>query len=185
MSYKISATKLNRYHSCPQAYFFQYEQKLPGKGAFASPVLGNALHRALKDFYQNWHYGAPYPPLEWITQCWDTVQIELSDDQRQEGLRRLHLYYDRFIRTPQVMSRPLGIEAWIKAKVQFDNIEFELRGKYDRLDYFQDGLALIDYKSGQPPNYSDEPDLQLGFYDLILEQTYQDLRRLHFESRLS
>lgn len=172
MAYRLSATKLNRYRSCPQAFYFQYERKLPGSGAFASPVFGNALHQALAFCYQDWHYGVPYPPLNWISQCWERASHKLSAQQQIEGFRRLQLYYERFIELPQMMSRPLGVETWIKASVQFDSVFFDLRGKYDRLDYFDGGLSLVDYKSGQPPNYSDEPDLQLGFYDLILQQTY-------------
>ena len=173
MAYRLSATKLNSYRRCPQAYYFQYERKLSGQSAFGSPALGNALHKALAVFYQDWNYGIPIPKRSWLHVCWEACSRELDPRNQAEGLKRLNQYYDRFVLAIGDMAKPLGIEQWIKAQIAFNNVEFMLTGKYDRLDYFNGGLALIDYKSGEPPNYVEEPDLQLGFYDLILEQTYQ------------
>ena len=171
MAYRLSATKLKTYGTCPQSFYFRYERKVEAKG-FAPQKLGNALHAALASLYADWNYGTPIPPKSWVGECWEPHSINLDPKDQDEGARRLYLYYDRFIKAPQVMSRPLGIEQWIKGKIQYGQIEFDLRGKYDRLDFFEDGLMLTDYKSGQPPNYTDENDIQLGFYDLILEQTY-------------
>ena len=173
MAYRLSPTKLNSYRRCPQAYYFQYERKLSGQSAFGAPLLGNALHKALAVFYQDWNYGVPIPKRSWLHVCWEACSRDLNPRNQAEGLKRLDQYYDRFVLAIGDMAKPLGIEQWIKAQMAFNHVEFLLTGKYDRLDYFNGGLALIDYKSGEPPNYVEEPDLQLGFYDLILEQTYQ------------
>lgn len=61
------------------------------------------------------------------------------------------------------------------------NLEFAIAGRYDRLDYLDDGLELIDYKSTKEIKLpkEDEIDLQIGLYYLALEQRYrQSLRKL-------
>lgn len=49
------------------------------------------------------------------------------------------------------MPRPLGIESKIKATVQFENIEFTLKRRYDRLELTDGNLELIDYKTNKHP----------------------------------
>ena len=173
MVYKLSASKLKYYNTCPQAYYFKYERKLKDKGSFAQPDLGIALHDALASFYEDWHYCEPIPPQSRLHDAWGNVVQKLTPNHQAEGWRRLQLYYQRFILEPGVMVKPLGIEQWVKSTVFVDNIEFELRGRYDRLDMTEGRLTLIDYKSGSPPRSLDDLDLQLGFYDWILEGIYQ------------
>jgi putative RecB family exonuclease len=77
------------------------------------------------------------------------------------------------------MPRPLGIESKIKATVQFENIEFALNGRYDRLDNVNGDLELIDYKTTKTATTPDSVDVQLGLYYLALKQVYhQSLKRL-------
>ncbi len=71
------------------------------------------------------------------------------------------------------MSKPLGLEQSIKRTVAIADIEFLLRGRYDRLDMKEGKLTLIDYKGGAPGKEPVDLDLQLGFYDWILEGIYQ------------
>ena len=78
-----------------------------------------------------------------------------------------------------MLRQPLGVEGKIQATFQASNVEFALTGRYDRLDYLDDGLELIDYKTSKTVGPTDSVDLQLGLYYLILEQTYhQALKRL-------
>jgi len=56
-----------------------------------------------------------------------------------------------------------------------------LRFLGDRIDYLEDGLELIDYKSTKEVKLPDpaEIDLQIGLYYLALEQRYRScLQRL-------
>ena len=77
------------------------------------------------------------------------------------------------------MPRPLGIDSKIKATVQFENIEFALNGRYDRLDNVKGDLELIDYKTTKNASTPDSVDLQLGLYSIALEQVYkQSLKRV-------
>lgn len=57
MAYPISATKLQTYHRCPQAYYFRYELGLKTPSFFGNAALGTALHQALAQAYRDWSVG--------------------------------------------------------------------------------------------------------------------------------
>jgi putative RecB family exonuclease len=179
MSYPLSATKLVTYRQCPQSYYFKYERGLKSPSAFGSAELGKILHKTLADIYLNWSYQDPKPTWEWCYAFWTLNAKGLEESALIEGGKILYRYYDGFVRPHAVMKKPLGIEGRITAELQFDNIEFSLSGRYDRLDWLGDGLELIDYKTTKSETVPDSIDVQLGLYYLALERTYQkSLKRL-------
>ena len=179
MTYSLSTTKLVTYQKCPQAYSFRYERGISAPGAFGSPDLGNALHLALAFAYRDWHYSDHKPDWDWFEACWSRSISKLSEAQIQDGRTILQRYYHDFVEPLDVMPRPLGIESKIKATVQFENIEFALNGRYDRLDNVNGDLELIDYKTTKNATTPDSVDVQLGLYYLALQQVYQQsLKRL-------
>lgn len=181
MAYYLSAAKLQTYDRCPQAYYFRYERGLPNAPFYNSALLGTALHQALAQLYRDWHYQESVPDREWIEYCWSQQLKGLSPAQVAEGRMILHQYYDRFIVTQSSMRRPLAVEGKIQATLEVENLEFLLTGRYDRLDWLEDGLELIDYKSSREIEIrsSAEISLQIGLYYLALEQRYlQHLKRL-------
>jgi putative RecB family exonuclease len=173
MAYPLSATKLVTYQKCPKAFSFRYERGLSSPAAFGSPDLGNALHQALATSYRDWHYNDHKPGWDWFEFCWGTSVAKLSEAQIQDGRSILKGYYRDFIEPLSVMPQPLGIESRIKATVQFENIEFALGGRYDRLDNVDGTLELIDYKTTKNASMPDSVDVQLGLYSIALEQVYQ------------
>jgi putative RecB family exonuclease len=179
MTYSLSATKLVTYRQCPQAYSFRYERGLSSPAAFGSPDLGNALHQALAIAYRDWHYNDHKPGWDWFESCWGLCVGKLSERQIEDGRTILERYYRDFVAPLAVMQRTLGIESKISAKVQFENIEFALNGRYDRLDQVDGNLELIDYKTTKNAATPDSVDLQLGLYSIALEQVYRhSLKRL-------
>jgi putative RecB family exonuclease len=183
-TYPLSATKLVTYKQCPQAYNFRYEHRLQSPAAFGNAELGNALHQALAVAYRDWHYNynEHKPSWDWFDRCWNRSCDRLTTAQVIEGRKILRGYYEQFVLPLDVMPKPLGVESRICARIQFENIEFSLGGRYDRLDIMPDGdLELIDYKTNKIPTIPDEIDVQLGLYYLALEQVYQqNLKRLSF-----
>jgi putative RecB family exonuclease len=174
MAYQVSATKLQTYHRCPQAYYFRYELGLKTPSFFGNAKLGTALHQTLAKTYRDWHYKDPLPPLEWLSSCWQQYSNSLSPTQAEEGQEILENYYYQFIAGETAIARPLAVEGLIKGRLLVNDLEFKVSGRYDRLDFLGDGLELIDYKSTKevklPP--SDEIDLQIGLYYIALEQRY-------------
>lgn len=181
MSYPLSAAKLQTYYRCPRAYYFRYERRIDSAAFFGSAALGTSLHQALAQIYQDWHYQDPIPRWDWIEFCWNQQVGELSPNQIAEGRSILRRYYHDFILSQSSMRRPLAVEGRIQGSLRVENLEFVLSGRYDRIDYLDDGLELIDYKSAKEvePTEPDEVDLQIGLYYLALEQRYQrSLKRL-------
>jgi putative RecB family exonuclease len=175
VSYQLSATKLQTYNQCPQAFYFRYDRKLPSSGLFGSPALGTALHQALATLYGQWHYQPSQMPWDWVLVCWQPYATRLTPEQWQSGQEILQAYYADYI-APQVpLRRPLAVEGRIQGHLNCHNLQFVLTGRYDRLDWLEDGLELIDYKSGQEVKLlsAEEIDLQIGLYYLALEQRYQ------------
>lgn len=175
MSYVLSAVKLQTYHRCPRAYYYRYERRVEGSAFFGSTALGISLHQALAQIYQDWHYQDSIPRLEWIEYCWNQQIGDLTANQITEGRAILRRYYYSFIANQSAMRRPLAVEGRIQGTLEVENLEFVLSGRYDRLDYFEDGLELIDYKSAKEVE-AIEPeviDLQIGLYYLALEQRYR------------
>jgi putative RecB family exonuclease len=180
MSYSLSATKLVTYKQCPQAYSFRYERGISAPGAFGSPDLGNALHLALAMAYRDWHYNDHKPELKWFEDCWSLCLAKLSDKQILDGHSMIEDYFKDFVAPLGVMPRPLGVEGKIKATIQFENIEFALNCRYDRLDNLDCELELNDYKSTKFAYKPDSIDVQLGVYLIGLDQIYQQsLRRMN------
>jgi putative RecB family exonuclease len=181
MVYLISATKLSAYQRCPYAYFLKYEKRVSVPSGFGSALLGNALHEALAQCHGSWSQGDSVPDWEWVSQCWNRSSSNLTNKQVREGRSILESYYQKFIATESVFRQPLAVEGKIQATLQFENLEFSVTGRYDRIDYLDDGLELIDYKSSQTATVPEkaEIDVQLGLYALALEQTYgQSLKYL-------
>ncbi|NJO43975.1 MAG: PD-(D/E)XK nuclease family protein [Cyanobacteria bacterium CRU_2_1] len=181
MSYLLSAAKLQTYYRCPRAYYFRYERRIESAAFFGSAALGTSLHQALAQIYQDWHYQDPIPRLDWIEYCWSQQVGELTPTQVSEGRSILKRYYYSFIANQSAMRRPLAVEGRIQGSLQVENLEFTLSGRYDRLDYLDDGLELIDYKSAKEVEQAepDEIDLQIGLYYLALEQRYcRSLKRM-------
>lgn len=181
MTYHLSATRLKTYHQCPKAYYFQYECGLPSTAFFGAASLGQALHQTLAQIYRDWHYLTPLPEEQWIIDCWRQQAVGLDDRQQKTGQEILCRYYEDHILSQSSLRRPLGVEGRIQGSCQFSGIEFKLSGRYDRLDWCDDGLELIDYKSGKlsRPPAAATIDVQMGLYYLALEQHYQKaLKRL-------
>ena len=183
MTYPLSATRLQSYHRCPQAYYYQYERRVPTTAFFGSQALGRALHKALAQSYSDWHYAEPKPQWQWFQSCWAQNIATLSERQVEAGEAMVRQYYDTFVAPLATMHRPLGVEVQVKGQLQVENLEFRISGRYDRLDWLDDGLELIDYKSTKniAQRAPAEMDLQLGLYYLALEQQYSSsLKRLSF-----
>lgn len=175
MTYQISATKLQTYHRCPYAYYLRYERRLTSSDFFGSAALGNALHQALAQCHRDWHYRYPLPDIQWVYRCWKDHSTGLNATQVKEGMEILERYYWNFIASEVSIRQPLAVEGKIQGYLQVENLEFAIAGRYDRIDFVQDGLELIDYKSGREMKVPDASvmDIQIGLYYLALEQTYR------------
>jgi putative RecB family exonuclease len=184
MVYPISANKLRVYQRCAYSYYLRYEKRVNAPEYYGSAALGNALHHALAQCHRDWHYREAVPDRRWLYRCWNERSKDLSLNQVREGRAILDTYYDRYINSESLLRRPIAVEGKIQAVVEVKNLEFQIMGRYDRIDPVVDGLEWIDYKSAkmvQMPSMADL-DLQMGLYGLAVEQRYE--QRLRYVSLL-
>ncbi|MBE9031063.1 PD-(D/E)XK nuclease family protein [filamentous cyanobacterium LEGE 11480] len=174
MVYPISATKLRTYQRCAYSYYLRYEKRVKNNEYFAAAVLGTALHKTLAQCHRDWHYHDAVPDRRWFHRCWKEKSQGMTLQQIREGKAILDTYYDRYIGVEDVLRKPLAVEGKIQATLEVQNLEFQIGGRYDRIDFLPDGLELIDYKSAKIMQLPDpqDLDLQIGLYYLALEQTY-------------
>lgn len=184
MVYPISATKLRTYQRCAYSYYLRYEKQVTSSEYYASAALGTALHKALAKCHRDWHYHDAVPDRRWFHRCWKEYSQDLNLQQIREGKAILDDYYDRHVSSEDVLRRPLAVEGKIQTTLEVKNLEFQVIGHYDRIDFLPDGLELIDYKSTKVVSLPSETDLdlQIGLYYLALEKTYQ--QRLQYLSLL-
>lgn len=172
MAYTLSASRLQTYQRCPQAYYFQYERRMSNPIGHRAAGLGRAIHDTLAILYRDWSYGQPMP-WAWVMSQWEPHKTELTPSEYQDGAIILQRYYTQYLQA-EMLRKPVAVEGKIQGTLQFGGIEFSLKGRYDRLDWFEDGLALVDYKSAKSPQIPapGTVDVQLGLYALALAQHY-------------
>ena len=180
---QFSFTQLAAFKTCPLQYKFAHVLKVPvmGKWTFS---YGKTMHNTMQRFFTLWleRTGAQQGSLFGVTPsvsgelpvslrelveayevCWQDDWFE-NDRQRQEyreqGLASLKNFYREI---PLSRPDPIGVEMPFKMKFG----EVVLKGRIDRIDRFEDGVEIIDYKTGSPKTELSKDDKeQLFLYQL-------------------
>lgn len=180
---QFSFTQLAAFKTCPLQYKFAHVLKVPvmGKWTFS---FGKTMHNTLQRFFTLWLertgsaqaslFGSPsISPqnipvgldelVESYRACWqdDWFQNDLQrEEYREQGLSSLKQFYHQLQKHP---PRPLALEQGFTMK--FGDVV--LKGRIDRMDHFEDGVEIIDYKTGSPKTeLSKEDKEQLLLYQL-------------------
>jgi len=173
----LSFTELDKYERCPQAYWFQYELKLPPRH---SPMksLGISIHSALEEFYIQVRSGK-IPSQEELLHAFSTsfesLRSEdptLGDEHRDIGLRQLKTFYEK---SGGQFEKPLAVEV----PFSFALGKHKLRGKIDRVDGTEKAVRIVDYKTGKPKDSENDKDqkfaedsLQFSIYALAAKECF-------------
>ena len=163
---QFSFTQLAAFKTCPLQYKFAHILKVPvfGKWTFS---FGKTMHNTLQKFFSVWlertgqqqtslfenvpssSDGSPVSLDELLAMyesCWQDDWY-VSDQQREEyrsrGRKSLISFYKGLDENPPT---PFSIEQGFTLK--FGDIV--LKGRIDRIDSFEDGVEIIDYKTGSP-----------------------------------
>lgn len=173
---KLSATRVKMYLQCPRQYRFQYVDCIPTQisGALA---FGNVIHQVLHNIHQ-WSLAHGEPLNESValyefSRIWDETvdrDVPLFKDYAElvgySGLASTiligYIEEHRDKPAPILLEHPFEIEAFDVP----DDYPFTLRGVIDRVDEEDDGLVIVDFKSGKrkpSPKILGE-DLQLTIY---------------------
>ena len=161
----LSYTQISTYRTCPLKYKYSYVLNIPTPPSYALS-FGSCIHDTLRDFHQQLKFNPDmsYDDLLNIYQKnWQPLGF-LNEQHRLEylenGKKLLENYYNKNM---PLKVLPLEIEKGFNLKI--DGIKFY--GRIDRIDPLEDGVEIIDYKTGTTKTQKDvDKDDQVGYYAL-------------------
>ena len=189
----FSPSSLNSYKNCPMQFYYEKVLKIRDpevvEETIAANTLGTVVHRALEDFYK--------PFLNQLISQSDVKAMlpkipaklnELFASEFKKGVfnkgKNLLIYtvaeqfLNAFLKDEiKQLSKGdeihiKGLEEDLKASISVEGIDFpiNLNGNADRIDRFNGGLRITDYKTGKV----DKNELQTDdFEKLVWDKKYQ------------
>lgn len=173
----LSVTALNNYLDCPWKFFYVNLVRLP-KAPDLSQVYGILAHAALRDLFANLKRGEKKdePLLSYYTRHLERYNLPPQEKDRlqERGAKAFAAYPGAQNTDP---NNILFLEFSVKGAVLRDSVR--LTGKIDRIEEQDNGLLVVDYKTGKPRSRNDIEGKtksstgaykrQLVFYKLLLE----------------
>ncbi len=174
-SMPLSATALKRYLTCKRQFYYRYLQKIVShriaKDLPEEWEIGLKLHDALRSVYET---EASFESVERLRARVENALDALNEHNplAQYQLRlwreKLASFYANEIARFASGSSVLACEKALTCK----HNDLTLSGRIDRIDTTQEGLEVLDYKSGSftlygPKQIEEATDFQLEFYYLL------------------
>jgi len=181
-----SPTAIKTFDQCPKKWQFQYRIKPPIDRKIGPPlILGNAIHTVLErtlklPVAERSVEGAQALLREvWPQQEGRAEAFETREQEKEWGEKGLGII-EVFAETPDWEATPLHVEEWAELPLSGGS---ELFGKIDRVDACEDGIEVIDYKTGkcriEPDGLSHDIGAQV--YAVAAEHTFKKpVRRVRF-----
>ncbi len=185
----ITFSDLQAYDICPLHYKAKVIFKVPTP-ATSVQSFGISIHAALYDFYKELQEGATpnlknlqnYLKQEWVNEGYSSKKHE------EESFRSAKKQLDNFYEIESKnFQKPIGLEYQFRFILKNGVKVF---GKIDRIDRKDNGIEIIDYKTGEDnPKAKAAHELQLSIYalaairvnDEILNKDPKDITlTLHF-----
>lgn len=166
--FRASSFKLQMYAQCPKSYKFTYIDGLADQYKKPKPYLtmGAHVHNALKDFFELAPEKRDFSTLEAILRKrWreNRKGFASKEDEAKWGTKAIQML-KLFCYKNDVTARPVFLENYYDRLI---DPTLKLLGRIDRVDSIEDGLHIIDYKTGKTPEQEPDP-LQLALYGLIM-----------------
>ncbi len=187
----FSFSQLSSFARCPLQYKFAYILKIPTKGK-AVFSFGQTMHSALFEFIKRekgetnkqkvlFQKELEKKPVsledfyeifkeKWIDDWYESK--EQKQDYYKLGKKIIKGFYDDFKKEDPEISKTkngLALELSFKLKIK----GYSILGRIDRIDQLEDGVRIIDYKTGRAKEklYTDDKK-QLLLYQIAVEDVY-------------
>ena len=195
-NFKLNVTAFNNYLECPIKFYYQNLIKIPGTRS-STLYFGNVIHKTFERYFKESHKNNQLLSLEDLLvifkKClfyefregFNAMEINKFEKYGQECLKN---YYQKYV---QDWHLDFEIEKQIKVCTA-DGIH--LNGRFDKIEFLNSELHIIDYKTGNPkkaeakllpPNHKDPHGgsywRQAAFYYLLLlEERKHSMTHLQF-----
>lgn len=138
----FSFTQFRAFESCPLQYKFAHILRVPlqGKAVFS---YGSSLHNTLERFIREGGDIFEIYEEEWIEDWFHSE--EERKEYREKGVQSLEKFQEGYDDTVMDIRGEPAVEVPFRLKVGGETIV----GKIDRIDQLEDGVELIDYKTGK------------------------------------
>lgn len=175
----IYLSSLDQWLACPYRYWCISMLRLekPLKDLFNPIKAGNFLHSlwemAWKDHIKNGQTFLTLYKKYWNEACIKKYP-ELSDDARLiRHLDRLKKQVCTIAELQDLIESEPVVNSRIKVELEFQLPDYEVegvifRGRCDRIDFYENGAVVLDYKSNRASDHKNE--LQLAAYSVILNE---------------
>ncbi len=167
---RLSPSAIDNYSMCPLRYKLSRDWNLPEEPG-AAMQFGAAMHTALMGYFDAQRKGKVLDAETVIASFLDEFSKAKIDEPLQRELyekngRRQLL---AFLNSPA--TKPHGKVLKVEHRIDMEIAGAKVVGRIDRVDEDDDGLTIVDYKTGRPKNQDVADDsLQLSVYALAMEK---------------
>jgi len=149
----LSVTALNNYLACPWQYFYSNLVRIP-KIPTKYMTLGTAVDRALKAFFIAYEHGEP--DKNFLLDAYQEAleQTSLSGNAFTEMYEQGHDALSGWFDTYNGSWRKETLSAYkvdLTIPLSLEELpQIRVRGELDKVEIYNDGIAVVDYKTGKP-----------------------------------
>ena len=186
--YEWSYSKFSVFLNCPLQFWMKYVLRVPEGPQPVIRVVGQALHRHARRFFEDRFQSAQTFADAWVGYWLGVVKGEHGPDgfnhkpvpiawadpekEEQHWIGRGVLYSKDFF-TRNIDLREHRVVRLQEQDFRIDWGQFRLTGKIDRLDEHDDHATLTDYKMRRYPAYELDMLDQAMFYIIAYRQVFQ------------
>ncbi len=167
---RLSPSAIDNYNTCPLRYKLKLDWNLPEEPA-AAMQFGSAMHTALMGYFDAQRKGKNLDAETVIASFLDEFAKAKIDEPLQRelyeknGRRQLTAFLNSQAATPH------GRVVMIEYRIDMEIAGARVVGRIDRVDEADDGLTIVDYKTGRPKTQEvADKSLQLSIYALAMQQ---------------
>jgi DNA helicase-2/ATP-dependent DNA helicase PcrA len=167
---ELSASAIQMYEQCPLSYKLRHDWKLP-EDASAALQFGNAMHLALKTYFDGVRAGRPPDEETLIASFVDEFSKAKISEPLQRQMYETNGRRQLLTLIRSRLARPAGEILETEKRFKLDIQGARIKGRLDRLDRTASGeVEIVDYKTGKPKTQDDADDsLQLSIYALAAQ----------------
>lgn len=165
----ISYSQIDTFLACPLKYKYRYLLKVPAEPHHALS-FGVSIHNTLHQFH-TYEIAGKAPNLNCLLSIYEKNFIHLGYDSEKhkklryrkgrQSLKVYYRYYQKLFGKPKLLEK--------RFRINLSGIQ--LIGKIDRIDETEEGLEIVDYKTGEARDQKTvDRDKQLSIYGIAARE---------------